>query len=45
MKKDLLRILDLTDREILSLIASGSAWKRRAGRKGRPGPSRASRWR
>ncbi len=38
MKKDLLRILDLTDREILSLIASGSAWKRRAGRKGAPRP-------
>ena len=30
MKKDLLRILDLTDREILSLIRSGAAWKRRA---------------
>lgn len=38
MKKDLLRILDLTDREILSLIASGSAWKRRGGRKGTPRP-------
>ncbi|MCL2102838.1 MAG: ornithine carbamoyltransferase [Syntrophorhabdaceae bacterium] len=33
MKKDLLRILDLTDREILSLIASGSSWKRRGGKK------------
>lgn len=38
MKKDLLRILDLSDREILSLIASGAAWKRRAGRKGAPRP-------
>ncbi len=31
MKKDLLRILDLSDREILSLIASGATWKRRGG--------------
>ena len=35
MKKDLLRILDLSDREILSLIASGCAWKRRGGKEGR----------
>ncbi|HAM32796.1 MAG TPA: ornithine carbamoyltransferase [Deltaproteobacteria bacterium] len=31
MKKDLLRILDLSDREILSLIRSGATWKRRGG--------------
>ncbi|MBP2685724.1 MAG: hypothetical protein H6Q81_629, partial [Deltaproteobacteria bacterium] len=29
MKKDLLRILDLSDREILSLVRSGLMWKRR----------------
>lgn len=29
MKRDLLRLLDLTDREILALIASGRSWKRR----------------
>jgi len=38
LRKDLLRILDLSDREILSLIASGVAWKRRGGRKGAPKP-------
>jgi len=38
MKKDLLRILDLTDREILSLIASGAEWKRRGGKKNAPRP-------
>jgi len=31
VKKDLLRILDLSDREILSLIRSGATWKRRGG--------------
>jgi ornithine carbamoyltransferase len=31
VKRDLLRILDLSDREILSLIRSGAAWKRRGG--------------
>ena len=34
MKRDLLRILDLSGREILSLLASGAAWKRRGARKG-----------
>ena len=38
MRKDLLRILDLSGREILSLLASGVAWKRRGGRKGAPRP-------
>ncbi len=38
MKKDLLRILDLTDRDILALLSSGAAWKRRAGRKNAPRP-------
>ncbi|MEW6720330.1 MAG: ornithine carbamoyltransferase [Thermodesulfobacteriota bacterium] len=38
MKKDLLRILDLSDREILALIASGAAWKRRGGKRGAPRP-------
>ncbi len=38
MKKDLLRLLDLSDREILSLISSGSAWKRRGGKRGGPRP-------
>lgn len=33
MKKDLLRILDLTDREVLALLSSGREWKR----KGRSG--------
>ncbi len=34
MKKDLLRVLDLSARDILGLIASAAAWKRRgAGRK------------
>jgi ornithine carbamoyltransferase len=38
VRKDLLRILDLSDREILSLLASGAAWKRRGGRRGAPRP-------
>ncbi|MCL1925658.1 MAG: ornithine carbamoyltransferase [Syntrophorhabdaceae bacterium] len=38
MKKDLLRILDLKDREILSLISSGSDWKRRGRKKNAPRP-------
>ena len=38
MKKDLLRILDLADREILSLIASASTWKKRCGKKNAPRP-------
>jgi ornithine carbamoyltransferase len=38
MKKDLLRILDLSDREILALISSGAAWKRRGGKRGGPRP-------
>ena len=38
MKKDLLRILDLSDREILSLIRSGAAWKRRGGSRRSPRP-------
>jgi ornithine carbamoyltransferase len=40
MRKDLLRILDLSDRDILSLVASGQAWKRRAGKRGAPVPLR-----
>jgi ornithine carbamoyltransferase len=38
VRKDLLRILDLSGREILSLLASGVAWKRRGGGKGAPRP-------
>jgi ornithine carbamoyltransferase len=38
VRKDLLRILDLSAREILSLIAAGAAWKRRGGRRGAPRP-------
>ena len=38
MRKDLLRLSDLSDREILSLLASGAAWKRRRGRKSVPRP-------
>jgi ornithine carbamoyltransferase len=38
VKKDLLRILDLSAREILSIIAAGAAWKRRGGRRGAPRP-------
>jgi ornithine carbamoyltransferase len=36
--KDLLRILDLTRRELLALLASGRAWKRRGNRRGTPRP-------
>ncbi|MBI5418784.1 MAG: ornithine carbamoyltransferase [Deltaproteobacteria bacterium] len=38
MKKDFLRILDLSDRELLSLLAAGQAWKRRGARRGAPRP-------
>lgn len=38
MKKDLLRILDLTPRELFSLLASGRQWKRRGSRRGAPRP-------
>jgi len=38
VSKDLLRILDLSGREILSLIAAGAEWKRRGGRRGAPRP-------
>ncbi|GAB4229035.1 MAG: ornithine carbamoyltransferase [Deltaproteobacteria bacterium] len=38
MKKDLLRILDLTDREILSLVRSGRTWKRRGASRRAPRP-------
>lgn len=38
MRKDLLRILDLSDREILSLIRSGVRWKRRGGSPRAPRP-------
>jgi ornithine carbamoyltransferase len=34
VKKDLLRILDLTGRDLLSLLSSGRAWKRKWGRSG-----------
>ena len=38
MKRDLLRVLDLTGREVLSLISSGRAWKRRWRRPNAPRP-------
>lgn len=38
MKKDLLRILDLSDREILSLVRSGLMWKRRVASRRSPRP-------
>lgn len=38
MKRDLLRVIDLTGREILSLVSSGRAWKRRRGRRRAPRP-------
>ena len=38
MRKDLLRILDLTDKELLALLASGRTWKRRGKRRGDPRP-------
>ncbi|MDX1815418.1 MAG: ornithine carbamoyltransferase [Thermodesulfobacteriota bacterium] len=38
MKKDLLRVLDLTGREVLSLVSSGRAWKRRWRRRNAPRP-------
>ena len=38
MKKDLLRVLDLTGREVLSLVSSGLAWKRRWRRRNAPRP-------
>jgi ornithine carbamoyltransferase len=38
VKKDLLRVLDLAGREVLSLVSSGRAWKRRWGRRNAPRP-------
>ena len=38
MKKDLLRVLDLAGREVLSLVSSSRAWKRRWGRRSAPRP-------
>jgi ornithine carbamoyltransferase len=38
VKKDLLRVLDLAGREVLSLVSSGRAWKRRWGRRSAPRP-------
>jgi ornithine carbamoyltransferase len=38
VKRDLLRVLDLTGREVLSLISSGRAWKRRWRRPNAPRP-------
>lgn len=38
MRKDLLRVLDLSARGILALIASGTAWKRRGGGPKAPRP-------
>ncbi len=38
MRKDLLRILDLTDKELLALLTSGRMWKRRGRRRGAPRP-------
>ena len=36
MRRDLLRVLDLTARDVLALVASGRAWKRRWKRRGAP---------
>jgi ornithine carbamoyltransferase len=38
VRKDLLRFLDLSGREVLSLLDAGAAWKRRGGGKGGPRP-------
>ncbi len=38
MKKDLLRILDLTGGEILAILSAGRAWKRKGGRRGAARP-------
>ena len=38
MKKDFLRILDLTSQELLALLSSGRVWKRKGGRRGSPRP-------
>ena len=38
MKKDLLRVLDLTGRGVLALVSSGRAWKRRWRRRVTPRP-------
>ena len=38
MKKDLLRVLDLSGREVLSLVSSGRAWKRMWGKRNAPRP-------
>jgi ornithine carbamoyltransferase len=38
MNKDLLRLLDLTGRDILALVSSGRAWKRKWGGGGTPRP-------
>jgi len=38
VKKDLLRVLDLTGRGVLALVSSGRAWKRRWGRRVTPRP-------
>ena len=38
MKKDLLRILDLSRRELLALLAEGGKWKRMRGRRSGPRP-------
>jgi ornithine carbamoyltransferase len=38
VKRDLLRVLDLSGREVLSLVSSGRAWKRRWGKRNPPRP-------
>jgi ornithine carbamoyltransferase len=38
VKKDLLRVLDLTGRDLRSLVSSGRAWKRRWGKRVGPRP-------
>ena len=38
MKRDLLRVLDLSGREVLSLVSSGRSWKRRWGKRNPPRP-------
>jgi len=38
MKRDFLRLLDLSDRDLLSLMAAGLSWKRRGGRQRAPRP-------
>jgi ornithine carbamoyltransferase len=45
VKKDLLRILDLNGRDLLALLASGRAWKRKGKLEGAPRPLAGKSWR